>query len=174
MSEHGPNGRSDGTVLRLVRAVRAATLVAAQAALAVMFFTMMALVVSRYVLNDAIAWAEELSRFCMIWMAFLGAAVLTLDRDHVRLDILADRLPQRLGIGLEHAIDLAAIAFHGLIVWQGILLVRSVTIVKAASLGVSMLWPYLAIPVGSGFMLIFLVVRLVALREPRHGGGAPL
>ena len=174
MSHHGPGVGSRGTVLRIARTVRAAALVAAQGALVVMFLTMLALVVSRYVLNDAIHWAEELSRFCMIWMAFLGASVLTLDRDHVRLDILIDHLPKRFGAGVDYAIDLAAIAFHGLILWQGTLLVRSVGIVEAASLGVSMLWPYLAIPVASAIMLFFLVVQVVAGHEPRHGGGAPL
>lgn len=43
---------------------------------AVMLVIMVVQVFFRYVLNDSIVWAEELSTFMMMWVAFLVAPVL--------------------------------------------------------------------------------------------------
>ena len=42
----------------------------------------------RYVLNHALAWPEEMSRFFFIWLAYSGFAIVTKEEKHLRIDIL--------------------------------------------------------------------------------------
>jgi len=50
-------------------------------------------VIFRYFLNAAIAWSDEVSRFMLIWLVFLGAVIAYMRNDHLGLDILLKYLP---------------------------------------------------------------------------------
>ena len=53
-------------------------------------------VICRYYLNAALAWSEEVTRFMLIWMVFLGAVLAYVNDEHLGLDILVKSLPRRL------------------------------------------------------------------------------
>jgi TRAP-type C4-dicarboxylate transport system permease small subunit len=50
-------------------------------------------VIFRYFLNAALAWSDEVSRFMLIWLVFLGAVIAYMRNDHLGLDILLKYLP---------------------------------------------------------------------------------
>lgn len=50
-------------------------------------------VIGRYVLGSSILWADEIQIFIMIAMTFIGAAVVTWRRQHLRMDVIARLLP---------------------------------------------------------------------------------
>ena len=60
-------------------------LIALMAAMAVLVF---ANVVSRYVFNYSFIWVEELSRYMMIWVGFLGAGLVLRVGAHIAVDVL--------------------------------------------------------------------------------------
>jgi len=68
--------------------------------LAIAFMAAVALsfinVVGRYVLGQTFIWADEVQIYVMIWMAFLGAVVVSWRRMHLRMDLLVNMLPARL------------------------------------------------------------------------------
>ncbi len=45
-------------------------------------------VVARYFLNSSLAWSEEISRFMLIWLAFLGSYLAFVRNEHLGLDLL--------------------------------------------------------------------------------------
>ena len=45
-------------------------------------------VISRYFLNTTWGWYEEVSRFLLIWIVFLGAVVAMIRSDHLSIDLL--------------------------------------------------------------------------------------
>ena len=47
----------------------------------------------RYVLNHSLFWSEELARFLLIWLTFLGASVAYHRRAHPGIDTFSLRLP---------------------------------------------------------------------------------
>ncbi len=49
-------------------------------------------VVLRYLFNSGITVSEELSRWCFVWMTFLGAIVGIKERGHLGTDMLVSRL----------------------------------------------------------------------------------
>ncbi|MGA2568362.1 MAG: TRAP transporter small permease, partial [Pseudolabrys sp.] len=50
-------------------------------------------VIGRYVFDDTILSADELQIFIMVFMAFLGAAVVAWRNQHLRMDVLVNALP---------------------------------------------------------------------------------
>ncbi len=59
----------------------------------VMFFTFIAQVVFRYVLNLPLAWTEELSTLLWLWGILWGASFVMRDTDDIRFDMLYNLLP---------------------------------------------------------------------------------
>lgn len=50
-------------------------------------------VILRYAFNSGITWSEEMSRFFLIWMTFLGAIAALKDKDHLGVDLFVKKLP---------------------------------------------------------------------------------
>ncbi|MEZ5729093.1 MAG: TRAP transporter small permease subunit [Burkholderiaceae bacterium] len=50
-------------------------------------------VVYRYGLNNALSWAEELSKYLMVWLAFLGAPIALRRLGHINIDLFVRMLP---------------------------------------------------------------------------------
>jgi len=68
--------------------------------LAIAFMAAVALsfvnVIGRYVIGQTFIWADEVQIYIMIWMAFLGAVVVSWRRMHLRMDLLFKMLPARV------------------------------------------------------------------------------
>jgi TRAP-type C4-dicarboxylate transport system permease small subunit len=50
-------------------------------------------VVMRYVFNSGITVSEEMSRYCFIWLTYLGAMVAMHEKGHLGVDTLVKNLP---------------------------------------------------------------------------------
>ena len=50
----------------------------------------------RYVLNQSLFWSEELARFLLVWLSFLGASVAYRRKAHPGVDVLSSRMPDSL------------------------------------------------------------------------------
>ena len=69
-------------------------------ALAVMVVVILVQVFCRYVLNNALPWPEEASRFLMLWMTGLAAPAVYRQGGFVAIDMLDTALPRRASAGL--------------------------------------------------------------------------
>jgi TRAP-type transport system small permease protein len=77
--------------------------------------------VTRYVLNDSAAWTEEIARYLLICVVFVGAAIGVARNNHIHVDLLYRYLPAALGRGLALLVDVIRIAFFGVataLTWQ--------------------------------------------------------
>lgn len=52
-------------------------------------------VVSRYAFNHSLFWSEELARFLLIWLSFMGATVAYCHGVHPGVDSLVRRMPEQ-------------------------------------------------------------------------------
>lgn len=77
-------------------------------------------VVSRYVFNSALLWADEVAVFAMILMAWLGAVVCGWQNAEIKMDILIEALPPqfRRAVGLVQQALIAVLCIW--IAWQSI------------------------------------------------------
>ncbi|HEY0857530.1 MAG TPA: TRAP transporter small permease [Albitalea sp.] len=66
---------------------------------------------TRYALNDSAAWTEEIARYLLIGVVFVGAAVGVARNTHIRVELAYRLLSARTGRALAIAADVAGIAF---------------------------------------------------------------
>ena len=69
---------------------------------------------TRYALNDSAAWTEEIARYLLIGMVFVGAAIGVAKNNHIQVDLLYRYLPARAARSLATGVDLVRIVFFGL------------------------------------------------------------
>jgi TRAP-type C4-dicarboxylate transport system permease small subunit len=106
------------------------------------FFWVLALVVfaqffSRYVLNDSLAWTEEIARYLLICVAFVGAATAARKNSHIHVEFFYLHFGRRLGFVLSTLVDLIRIAFFAVCIW----LTWKVTVVMQTQQMVVIEWP---------------------------------
>jgi TRAP-type C4-dicarboxylate transport system permease small subunit len=82
--------------------------------------------VTRYVLNDSASWTEEIARYLLIGVAFVGAAMNTRKNNHIHVDFLYRFLPPWASRPLSTAVDLARMAFLAYCVWLTYLLITKI------------------------------------------------
>ncbi len=124
-------------------------------------------VILRYGFSTGIVWGEEVARYLMIWMGFLGASLALRKGAHVGVEMLRARLPLGFRRVVTLVASLAAFFFFAMVLYQGSILVVQVAAKESIVLPVSMLWFYLSIPVGAVLMLIQMAPIIV--REWRTG-----
>jgi len=112
-------------------------------------------VFSRKVLGDQARWSEELARFLLVWVAFLGGAIAYLDDKHLGVDIVLrgfDRSARRVSRVLTHAIVFAFAFFVMGIGGSKLVIDRFDSGQVLPALQIAKAWFYLAVPV-SGFLI---------------------
>lgn len=152
---------------RFARRVSSISLVVAYVLLVVVTCIVLLSVFYRYILIDPIQWAEEISRYILIWMTLIAASVAIKERKHVNLISILIRLPQRIALLIDIFFYLIIVFIIGRIVEQSFIMVvtRSVKTLSA-SLQISMLWAHTALPVGFGLILIqafYIILEDIAL-----------
>jgi TRAP-type transport system small permease protein len=68
---------------------------------------------TRYALNDSAAWTEEIARYLLIGVVFVGASIGVAKNNHIQVDLLYRYLPASVCRVLAVAVDLLRIAFLG-------------------------------------------------------------
>jgi len=81
---------------------------------------------TRYVLNNSLAWTEEIAINCLVVVVFLGSVMCVRMSRHIRVDVLYHYLPPRIGRVLAIFVGLVQIGFFA---YASVLLWRYVSIV---------------------------------------------
>lgn len=71
-------------------------------------------VVTRYFLNNSLAWTEEISSYLLITLTFLGSAMAVRKNTHIQIEFLYTLLSHRSGLILALFVDALRIAFLAL------------------------------------------------------------
>jgi TRAP-type C4-dicarboxylate transport system permease small subunit len=119
-------------------------------------------VISRYVFSHSFTWVEEVSRYLMIWAAFVGSGLALRVGGHIAIDTLPGALAPAAARWLRAAIVGIVGASLLVLTWLGIEYARFGWEQETPVLGWSFGQVYLAIPVGAVLMLAHLA--LVARR----------
>jgi TRAP-type C4-dicarboxylate transport system permease small subunit len=128
-------------------------------------------VVTRYVFNFSIIWAEEVSQYLMIWIAYLGAGLALREGRHVAVEMLQDRLPPALGRRLRMVVGGLVLAFLGAVTVLGFQFVFFVWSQETPVLNISLGIPSLAIPIGSLLFAVHLALLFRSYADRRFAPG---
>lgn len=88
------------------------------ALLIVMFLATFYQVLARNVFFTTAMWTEELAKILFVSIVFLGSATLIENEGHIRISILADRLPAWLARWHRLFVHLVLVAFGVIFVWS--------------------------------------------------------
>lgn len=72
---------------------------------------------TRYILNDSLGWTEEIARFLLIGVTFIGAVMAVRKESHIAVELVYRWLPRRMRLWLQIFVDLVAISFYGVTAW---------------------------------------------------------
>ena len=141
--------------------------------LAVMSIVVFGNVICRYFLDASIAWYEEVSRFLLIWIVFLGAVIALIRGDHLGIDFLLLILPPRLRRVVTVFTDLLlltalAIMFQG--AWE--MAVDSLDSGwVASSVPIPYGWVYMVGPFSAALMFLQTLIKIAGDFQSRKGEG---
>ncbi len=112
----------------------------------ILVFWVLAIVVflqffTRYVLNDSLAWTEEVARYVLILVTFLGSVSAVRRGSHITLEFVQRAVPPAYGKVLAVIAELVTFGFYGTLTWIGIALTQK-TRQKMISLPVPKAWIY--------------------------------
>ena len=142
-------------------------------ALAVMTLVTVLEVVRRYWLGASYAWAEELIRFLLVWVTFLGGSAAFYRGNLICFDMLTSKVSPRTQHYLLLVTSMLLFAIIGVFFVYSVqyTLSRPIQFQRSPGMGLPMAWVYMAIPAGLGLMLFYNVcTSLRVLRWLRKGG----
>lgn len=125
-------------------------------------------IVSR-VLFTSVSWTEEVARFLLIWITFLGAALAYQQGRHIAVTVLRDNLPPALRRLVTGAAFLVAIVFLLTLAKIGWQYMNMQSFQKSPSMRLSMTYVYAVMPFSALLMAGLSVVDLINLLA-----GAPI
>ncbi|MDF2533346.1 MAG: hypothetical protein K0Q65_2927 [Clostridia bacterium] len=118
-------------------------------------------VVSRYFLGASIAWSEEISRFMLIWVVFLGAVLAYVKDEHLSLDILIKAVPKRIAHIMQVMADIGVLYAIYIIVMGGLNLTMTSWDWLSPAAAIPYAYVYLIIPIAGAAVLIMTIFKLI-------------
>ena len=122
---------------------------------------------TRYVLQDSAAWTEEIARYLLIVVVFVGAAMGVRRNTHIHVEFLYRYLPQAAGRVLSTFVDIVRLAFFSYATYLSILLIGPMNNLKmtVVDFPVSIIYCFVA----AGFALMTIRAAQVTIRHWRQG-----
>jgi TRAP-type C4-dicarboxylate transport system permease small subunit len=128
-------------------------------------------VVGRYIFGSTFISADEVQIYIMVYIAFLGAAVATWRRIHLRMDVLVQRLPNGIKAVLAAAELVLILVLASLVLYVSSGYVAQMARLDARSqnAGIPMWIPHSALVLGFGLIAVLAVLQIVQLFRKGDG-----
>lgn len=128
--------------------------------LGVMSILIILQVISRFVINFPLTWSEELSRYLMIYIVFLGASLAMRHNKLISIEILPETLTGNKRKFVIILVMVISIIFFAILFKQGIDMLPLVQMQSSPGLQLSMAVAYASIPIGS-FLLVLNSIAVI-------------
>jgi TRAP-type C4-dicarboxylate transport system permease small subunit len=125
-------------------------------ALTIMVILVFSQVLGRYVFGWSVSWGEELTRFLLVWISFLGVALAAKKRANINIDAFVNLLHGKAKIAVDVLGDNLNLAFWVYVGLSGISMLTQNGDQSSPAMQVPMSVIYIAIPVCG--LLIFLYI----------------
>lgn len=143
----------------------------------IVFATIVALTIAqvffRFALDSPLVWSEELVRLLLIWMTFIGAAVVCWDGRHLNVDVLFVRMPAGARRALRLINVSLAVAFLAILVWGGWPLIELAHWVEIGALDLPESYYRVPAIIGGVLMILFILLRAFLRWKKPSSDGTP-
>ncbi len=118
-------------------------------------------VIARYVFNYPLSWPEELGRYLIILIVYVGASIALRKKSHIAVDIIPTFFPSSRKV-LDYVSTIAGIVFSLLIIIYGMKFVRSLMISGqiAITLKIPIFIVYSVLPLGGVLLLFHYILKI--------------
>lgn len=121
----------------------------------------------RYVMNSPLFWSEELTRYLIIWLTFLGAGLGVRHRGHITVEFLARMFPLSFQRILNFGLDILIISYLLILCWLGVKVMKVFMVFKSSALSIPQGYIFLAVPVGAAIMIYHKVRQILKTNGSR-------
>ncbi|MGB8894213.1 MAG: TRAP transporter small permease, partial [Pseudolabrys sp.] len=110
---------------------------------------------TRYVLNDSLAWTEEIARYALMWVVFIGGAMVTRRNTHIAVELLSNVMkPGPLRATLLAFVDFVKLGFIGLLAFLSWTIMERMAVQRMTVFDLPMSYVYGGVAFGCFLMLI--------------------
>ena len=125
-------------------------------------------VVMRYIFNASLSWGEELTLWFFVWFIWLAVSQAFHKREHIRITVFRDLLPEKARRVVNIVVDLLVLAFFAVLIVECLKLINQPFVASQNSVVLGLPIPilYASAPVGatlSSFRIIQHLVRELGL-----------
>jgi TRAP-type C4-dicarboxylate transport system permease small subunit len=122
---------------------------------------------TRYVLADSAAWTEEIARYLLIIVVFVGAAMAVRRNNHIHVEFLYRYLPPGVGRAMSTFVDVVRLAFLAYASYLSFLLVPKMHNLQmtVVDIPMSVIYGFVA----AGFVLMTFRAAQVTIRHWKQG-----
>ena len=133
-------------------------------------------VFARYVLKSPLIWSEELVRYLMIWMVFLGGAVALRKGLLISVEIVQHLVPRPVRKAMEVLTVAVNMAMLAVLIVYGFGIMDNLAGQRTGAMDIPVAWTYAAIPVGSilAFLNSLVVLTEIFSKKERENDGGDL
>lgn len=110
-------------------------------------------------------WAEELARYCFVWVVFIGSAIAFHRGLHIGVDMLTVMAGPRLQAALALFVEALIIAFCGIVIYASVPVLEVNALQISPGLGVQMSLVYSAIPISMALTALLSLVRVAKILQ---------
>ncbi len=131
-------------------------------------------VVFRYVLLEPISWTEEVGRFCLVWVSFIGTYLAHRRSQHIGVTVLVDGLTPARQKYVRIVVSALLAVFMMMLMVQGTAYTTAFARYYSPILELPLGIVYAALPVAATLMLIAILLDLgKELRRSPDAGEKP-
>lgn len=122
--------------------------------------------------SGSLPWSEELARYMMIYMVYLGASVGVKYANHIAVEFIAGMLPPKGRDILEILADLLMLFCFVIIIFFGMKVVNVTMMQKSPAMQLKMGYIYFSLVLGGGLMFLQGAIHLIKTIAHLAGKGA--
>ncbi len=127
---------------------------------------------TRYILNDSLSWTEEIARYGLMWVVFIGGAMVTRRNTHIAVELLSNVMkPGRPRAVLLALVDFIKLGFIAFLAFVSVTITERMAIQRMTVFDISMSYVYGGVAFGC-FLMLFRQIMNV-WRNARIGWRKP-
>ena len=127
---------------------------------------------TRYVLNDSLSWTEEIARYGLMWIVFIGGIMVTRRNTHIAVELLSNVMEPGLARSTLLAfVDLIKLGFLGLLAWLSWTITERMGLQRMTVFDLPMSYVYGGVAFGCIFMFVRQAINV--WRNARIGWSRP-
>ncbi|NQD66436.1 TRAP transporter small permease [Bacillus haikouensis] len=118
-------------------------------------------VIARFVFDQPLVWSDELARFILIWMVFIGAAVVSFDDKHMAVEVFQEKMSPKVKLITSLLMRVLILLFIAITAYSSIELVKVSHYLESGALEIPFSYWRVSATVGLALMFIFILIRSI-------------